>query len=173
MDKKEIIECCKCKQKFDLIENKAICPNCGYNNRAESKSKFGCGCLLLIMIFFFFIFIFAVSSEDKKETEQPTTTESKADEANWIIASHDYGEDYPYTEDYLTIYCYKSAVWLEDTMSNRYALNGFAMNLLKNKQNYQGTTEKILKPGKADVYLPAEAEKYCIILSDSQFKVMK
>lgn len=174
-NKKEIMECVKCKQKFDILENNAICPNCGYNNRAAINKNLGCGCLISFFVILIFIFVFAISTNETNSPEQPNPTEKsqKKDEVKWIISTADYGANYPYTEDNLTIYCYKNAVWLEDAMSNRYALNGFAMNLLKNKKNYKGTTEKILKPNKADVYLPAEAQQYCIMLTDGEFNAIK
>lgn len=169
---KEMRQCFKCKKDFDYIETRGICPHCGCDNQAAHK-RVGCGCLIAVIIAFVIVLALAVCSDTPQNVEQQAQQLTNADAPKWIIAAHEYGNNYPYTEDSLTIYCYNNAVWLEDALSNKYALNGFAINLLKAKKTYKGTTELILKPNMSNVYLPQEAQNYCIKLSDGEFEAIK
>lgn len=101
------------------------------------------------------------------------TTQSDNNSPQWIIAEHEYGEKYPYNEYYLELYCYKEAVWFEDSAGNQYSINGIAKSLLKNNPKYKGGTEKILKNGMLDLFTPTEAMNRCYKLSDGEYEARK
>lgn len=118
------------------------------------------------------ILIVAMAQKQTPDVGKNETQTQNEDAPKSFIAEHDYGENYPYTEYYLTIYAYNNGVWLEDDFGNKYALNEIAINLLKDNKKYKGTTAVILKAGKVDLFSPEEALKYAINLTDWQFKNM-
>ena len=105
-----------------------------------------------------FVLAIAISSEN------PKPESAAKDEAAWLIKFWEYGENYPYSIDDLTIMCQASAVWLENTNGDKYALNGIAKSMFKNDKKYKGGTDLILKPGKTDLFTPAEAAQRCLRL---------
>ncbi|GEM_PF-5578801 len=96
------------------------------------------------------------------KTSQTPESQTTNNENAWLITEDEHPNNYPYTVNYLSCYCKDSAVWLEDVEGNKYALNGLAMNLLKNEKNYKGTTNLILKKNKSDLYTPEETLKICM-----------
>lgn len=69
-----------------------------------------------------------------------------------VLTVKEYGEKYPYTIDNVELFCRPvDAVYIETKNGEKYALNGLAMNLLKNDPKYKGNTNAILKPTKTDV----------------------
>ena len=118
------------------------------------------------------ILIIETAQKDTPKVNKSETQTQNEDTPKWLIAEHDYGENYPYTKYYLTIYAYNNGVWLEDNYGNKYALNGIAINLLKNNKKYKGSTALILKSGKVDLFSAEEALKYAINLTDGQFNAI-
>lgn len=123
-------------------------------------------------IFSSFIVLLAILSLCGCNSQSQNENQTQNNEAAWLIVEHEHGQNYPYVKDTLTLYCYNNGVWLEDVDGNKYALNGIAINLLKNNQQYKGTTEKILKQGKSDLYTPDEAMQHCLNLSEGEFSSM-
>ena len=116
--------------------------------------------------------MFAATNSDKKTEINPKENITKNNEApEWLIAEHEYGDKYPYNEYYLQLFCYKSAVWLESTEGNIYALNGIAKSSdLKKSSKYKGGTETILKKGMLDLFTPTEALNRCYTLNDGEYQ---
>ncbi len=108
------------------------------------------------------------SNDDKKQTKE---TIKKEESPKWIIAEHDYGDKYPYTEYYLELYCYADLVWFETAEGNIYPLNGLAKSSnLKNSPKFKNDTSPILKNSMQDLFTPAEALNICYKLNDTEFQ---
>lgn len=114
--------------------------------------------------------LFGGDDNNKKEVKKENTQKEEA--PKWLIAEHEYGENYPYTEYYLQIFCYNNAVWFETMEGNIYAINGIAKSSdLSKGSKYQGGTEKFLKQGMTDLFTPDEACKICYKLSYGEYKL--
>jgi hypothetical protein len=108
----------------------------------------------------------AISGNDNKKEN---TTKEEA--PKWIIAEHEYGDKYPYTEYYLSLYCYADSVWLESDDGNIYPLNGLAKSsILKESPKFNKDTSPILKNGMQDLFTPSEALNICYKLNDAEFQ---
>ena len=120
----------------------------------------------IVYIVFALILGIAISgNNDKKENK--TNNESP----KWMLAEHEYGDKYPYTEYYLELYCYKDSVWLENAEGDIYPLNGIAKSsYLKNNPKFKNSTKPILKKGMQDLFTPSEALNICFRLDDAQFE---
>ena len=72
------------------------------------------------------------------------------------------GEKYPYTIDNMELKCSPiNAVWIKSESGEKYALNGNAINNLKNDPKYKGTTNLILKQNKNDFDILQQGFKIC------------
>lgn len=122
-----------------------------------------------ILYVVFMILIFAASNTDNKELNK--TEQQKNDAPSWIIAKHEYGDKYPYTEYYLELYCYADSVWFETAEGNIYPINGLAKSsYLKDSPKFKKDTTPILKKGMQDLFTPTEALKLCYKLNDAEFQ---
>lgn len=90
---------------------------------------------VLYLIFMILMFA-AMNNEDKNPN---------------LLTVEKYGESYPYTIDNMELKCSLSAVWVETQSGEKYALNGLAINLLKDDPLFKGDTKQILKPNKTDI----------------------
>lgn len=89
---------------------------------------------------FFAVILGATNTHTKKEIENPN-----------LLTVAKLGDDYPYTIDNVELKCSPvDAVWVETRSGEKYALNGLAMNLLKDDPSYKGDTNQILKSNKTD-----------------------
>ena len=78
-----------------------------------------------------------------------------------LITISQYGEDYPYTIDNLTLKCDNQAVWVEDTALNKYALNGLAYSKLQTLPDFKGYSAEILIKGKSDFNFINKGLEFC------------
>ena len=96
-----------------------------------------------IFYIIFSILMIAITTEENKEDKLNNKNEKQEEAPKWILAEHEYGDKYPYTEYYLNLYCYNSLVWLESMDGNIYPLNGLAKSShLKNSPKFNNDTKK-------------------------------
>ena len=129
------------------------------------KKKIFIGLGIAYVVFALILGIAISGNNDKKENK------IKEEAPKWLLAEHEYGDKYPYTEYYLNLYCYADSVWLESSEGNIYPLNEHAKSsLLKESPNFNKDTSPILKKGMRDLFTPTEALNICYKLNNAEFQ---
>lgn len=84
---------------------------------------------------------------------------------NKKITEREYGKNYPYTKDSVTLKVarsYPNAIYIEDESGIKYAVNGNGyayLEQVKKDKNFVGYTTEILKPGADDALILFEGFK--------------
>ncbi|MBP3846233.1 hypothetical protein J6I39_00625 [bacterium] len=132
------------------------------------KKKIFIGLGVAYVVFALILAVALFGNDNNKDIKKTT---QKEEAPKWIIAEHEHGDKYPYSEHYLELYCYADSVWFESADGNIYPLNGLAKSSnLKNSPKFNNDTKPILKEGMQDLFTPAEALNICYKLNDAEYQ---